>query len=475
MTELWQLSAAQLVAGYRAREFSPVQAAASCLARIQLWQPALNALVCVDTAGALRAANASQARWAAGTALGPLDGVPLTLKDNLHAAGLPTTWGSALLRGYLPPRDELPVQRLRDAGAVLLGKTNLPEFALQGYTDNRISGPTRNPWDRTRTPGGSSGGAAAAVAAGCGPLALCSDGGGSTRRPASHTGLVGFKPSVGVVPRAHGLPEIFLDYEVVGGLARNVADVRTLMGEVGNLQPLPPHLPPSAAGRRLLYIPRFGQHPVDPGITARVREAAHLFESLGYQVEEAAHFDLAEDVNALWSTLSCAGLAWMLARASQFPAFRLAAGASPALNLCTEAAQAQVQAGQAASGTALFDVLAAVHTLRQRLAALFARHDFLLTPATAALPWPVGDTHPAHIDGQQVGPRGHAVFTAFANAAGLPAIALPTAPVRGLPTGLQLVGRPLADAGLLALAAEFEQAQGLQPSWPCHTDPANTP
>ena len=480
MTALWQRTATQLAEGYRAGDFTPAEAAASCLERIQAWQPHVNAMVCVDGPGVQRAAEASRQRWAAGAPRGPLDGVPLTLKDNLHAAGLPTTWGSALLRGYTPPHDELPVQRLREAGAVVLGKTNLPEFAMQGYTNNRLHGVTRNPWNVTRTPGGSSGGAAAAVAAGCGPLALCSDGGGSTRRPASHTGLVGFKPSGGVVPRGLGLPEIFLEHEVVGGLARTVADVQALMNTVGDLPAVSPvparpsegQRGAAATGHRILFVPRFGNHPVDPGIAARVREAAHQFEALGYQVEEAAAFDLAEDINAHWGTLSCTGLAWMLDRASQFPEFQLTQGTPPDLGVCTEAALAQMRAGQSAGATAVFDVLAAVHTLRQRLGELFTRHDFLLTPATAALPWSAEATHPALIDGVAVGPRGHAVFTAFANAAGLPAIALPTSPVDGLPTGLQLVGRPLADATLLAVAADFERAHPWQALWPrLPTDP----
>jgi aspartyl-tRNA(Asn)/glutamyl-tRNA(Gln) amidotransferase subunit A len=463
---LWRLDATQLLQGYRAGTFTPVDAVHSCLERITRWQPHTNAFVRVDADAALLSAQASTRRWANGAAQGPLDGVPLSLKDSLHAAGLPTTWGSALLRSHVPAHDELPVARLRAAGAIVLGKTNLPEFAMQGYTANLVAGVTRNPWDVALTPGGSSGGAAAAVAAGCGPLALATDGGGSTRRPASHTGLVGFKPSSGRVPRAGGLPEIFLGHEVVGTLARSVRDV-VLMDSVLSGQTVPAQ--PGATGERILpghrilYVPRFAQHPVDAGIAALTQRAAHDLAALGFAVEEAPAWELAEDVNALWPTLSAAGLAWMLSQPGRFAEF---AGTPPDTRLCGEAAQAALQAGRSAGATTLFEVLAAVHAMQQQLDAVFAAHDFILTPAAAALPWTADQTHPAQIGGVQTGPRGHAVFTAFANAAGLPAIALPCGQVRGLPVGLQLVGRPGADAALLATALRYEAQHPWAGAWP---------
>jgi len=457
---LWRLGATQLLQGFRAGTFTPVDAVQSCLERIAHWQPHTNAFVCLDADAALLSAQASARRWAAGAPQGPLDGVPVSLKDSLHAAGLPTTWGSALLRGFVPAHDELPVARLRAAGAVFLGKTNLPDFAMQGYTANRVAGVTRNPWQVALTPGGSSGGAAAAVAAGCGPLALATDGGGSTRRPASHTALVGFKPSAGRVPRAGGLPEIFLGHEVVGTLARSVRDV-VLADSV--LSGLKTPAPLGAMGNRILYVPRFAQHPVDAGIAALTQRAAHNLAALGFGVDEALAWDLAEEVNALWPVLSCAGLAWMLAQPQRFAEF---AGTPPDTRQCGAAAQAALQAGRDAGAAALFDVLAAVHALQQQLDAVFAAHDFILTPAAAALPWPADQTHPAQIDGVEAGPRGHAVFTAFANAAGLPAIALPCGMVDGLPVGLQLVGRPGADAALLAVALRYEAQHPWAGAWP---------
>src|SRR4029079_1523772 len=155
------------------------------LARIEDVNPHLNAIVTLDLAGARAAADASTRRWRNGEPLGPLDGVPVTIKDSIWVRGLRTTWGSSLYADFIPDSDEAPVARLREAGAVILGKTNVPQFTLQGYTDNCLFGPTRNPWDLALTPGGSSGGAVAAVASGMGPLALGTDGGGSIRRPSA--------------------------------------------------------------------------------------------------------------------------------------------------------------------------------------------------------------------------------------------------------------------------------------------------
>ncbi|MFO1246115.1 MAG: amidase [Ramlibacter sp.] len=461
--ELWRLSAAQLVVGYQAGDFSPVEVLAACQARMAATQPAINAFVHVDHAGAQAAAQASAQRWARGEPLGSLDGVPVSLKDNLHAQGLPTSWGSLLTGGFVPAQDELPVARLRAAGAVILGKTNLPEFAMQGYTGNRRWGTTFNPWNTALTAGGSSGGAVAAVAAGCGPLAIGTDGGGSIRRPASHTGLVGFKPSEGCVPRAGGLPELFLGYEVVGPMARTVADVAAA------LQVLAPGLgalPTAPARARILFTPRFGDAPVDPAIARLTQQAAAQFAALGHHVEEADRFDLPNAVNAAWPTLSATGLAWMMAQAWRVPEFGLAEGQAPDTRLCTPAIQATLKTGQEAPAAAMFALMAAVHHTREQLAGLFARYDYILTPAAAALPWPGDDIYPPQIDGQDAGPRGHAVFTGLANAAGLPAIALPCGMAEGLPVGLQLIGKPQADAALLALAAQYEAAHPWTAHWP---------
>ncbi|WP_048440071.1 amidase [Caenimonas sp. SL110] len=459
MTDLWRLDAQALVQGFESGSFSPVDALESCMARAKASQSSINAFVHFDESAAHTAAVESARRWERGEPLGAIDGIPVSLKDNLHCAGMPTTWGSQLLRGFVAGQDELPVASLRAAGAVIFGKTNLPEFALQGITDNLVFGATRNPRNTQLTPGGSSGGAAAAVAAGCGPLALATDGGGSTRRPASHTGIVGFKPSIGLVARGGGLPEIFLDYEVPGVLARTAADAARMVmalaapsaGSARSALSAAPALPES----RILFVPTFAGHPVDPAIAMHVRSAAQRLSSMGHHIEESPPADWAEAINECWPVLSAAGLAWMLADTSRFPEFR-SLGQPLDLSQCTPASRAIIDAGRHASGLSLFAAMNAVHALRARMQILFSRHDFLLLPATAALPWPIGQSHPGEIDSRAVGPRGHAVFTAFANAAGLPAIAMPHGEVDGLPTGIQLVARAGADMDLLSLAQQFE-------------------
>ena len=202
----WRRDASEMAGAYRQGTISPLRVLDDCLARIGQMNPALNAFVALRADAALAEARQSAARFASGRPLGPLDGIPIAIKDNIPTADLPTTWGSVSAQHYRPARDEAVVARLRAAGALIVGKTNVPEFTLEGYTANRLFGVTRNPWDHALTPGGSSGGSVAAVASGMVPLALGTDGGGSTRRPASHTGLIGLKPSIGAIARHHALP-----------------------------------------------------------------------------------------------------------------------------------------------------------------------------------------------------------------------------------------------------------------------------
>ncbi len=459
-SELWALPAIELAARFARGETTPLEVLAAVLARMDRVNPLLNAVIARDDEAARAMAAASTARWAAGAPLSRLDGVPFTVKDNIPAAGLPTSWGSAAFRPLAPEGDELPVARLRAAGAVLLGKTNVPEFTLQGYTDNAVFGPTRNPWNTALTPGGSSGGAVAAVAAGIGPFAIGTDGGGSIRRPASHAGLVGLKPGLGRVARRDGLPAILLDYETICPVARNVADVVAVMeiiarpedGDPASLGQAP-FSPLPAPVCRILYVPQFGDHPVDPEIAASTEAVAGALAGLGPRVETGkAPFDV-EAVARIQATVSQAGLAWLVAEY----------GIAPAAASLREMAAA----GAALPAAALFGALDAAGALRRALAAAFTTYDLILTPAAAALPWPAAETHPAMIAGRPVGPRGHAVFTAFANIAGLPGIAVPgPRSARGLPIGVQIVGPRGAEAVLLALAGDLEARHGWGQAWP---------
>ena len=202
---VWKLSAAELAAAYRTGETDPERALEAILARIEDVNGRVNAIVTLDLSGARAAAAAAAERYRRGAAIGPLDGVPSTVKDNLFVQGLRATWGSQLFSDFIAPRDNLPVAALRAAGVVIMGKTNTPELALLGHTTNRVFGPTGNPWALDHSPGGSSGGAVAAIASGFGPFALATDSGGSIRRPSAQTGVVGLKPGLGRVPRRNGL------------------------------------------------------------------------------------------------------------------------------------------------------------------------------------------------------------------------------------------------------------------------------
>ena len=460
----WQLGAAALSRAYSRGDLSPREALASVLSRIADANPQLNALIASNANDAAEAARRSEARWRRGEPLSPLDGVPISIKDSIPMRGLPCTWGSLLYRDSIPTRDELPVARVRAAGMLLLGKTNVPEFTVQGSTHNRLFGTTRNPWNPALTPGGSSGGAVAAVASGMGPVALATDGGGSIRRPAGHTGLVGMKPGFGRVPRSDGLPAILLDFEVIGPIGRRVEDVVAVLDIVARPHPSDPRssrhadqpfTPPAQAPRqRILHVRTIGGAPVAPEIDSAVGTVAARLAALGHEVETLDSFDLPCVLNdAVWPVLSQSGVAWLLRR---HPGWQGRIGAP---------LQAMAEAGMALGATDLLQALTDVAELQKNLQTLMTRHDIILTPTAAAMPWPAAETHPETIAGHPVGPRGHAVFTAFANAAGLPAIALP-APADGLPIGFQLIGKQGDDELLCTMAAQYEAAHPWNDRWP---------
>ncbi len=421
-----------------------------CLARIAALDGRFNSFVALDEAGALAAARESDARLARGAPRSPLEGVPLSIKDSIHAAGLPSTWGSRALADYRPDIDELPVARLRAAGAIILGKTNVPELTLEGYTSNDLFGVTRNPWDTRLTPGGSSGGAAASVAAGLVPGAIGTDGGGSIRRPACHTGLVGWKPSTGHVPRIDGFPAILTDFETIGTLTRTVDDALTLDSVLAGPDPRDRRSLYAAAPRwaverpRIVYIPKFGEGPVDPEVARIVADFARSLEREGYEVKEAPVFFDLEDVARIWHVVSRAGVAWLM----QWNGARLEDGAGAS-------ARAMAADGRKLAAADYTDALERVGALRRHCAELFANAELVLTPTAAALPWPAETPFPDTIAGRKAGPRDHAIFTGWVNIAGLPAISLPIGLAEsGLPVGVQLAAGFGADSALLAFARD---------------------
>ncbi|MBK4735385.1 amidase [Noviherbaspirillum pedocola] len=473
--EPWMLSASALARAYRDGDLSPVQALQSVLARMDAVNPAINAVVTCDREAALAAAARSQARWREGRALSALDGVPFTVKDNLATAGMRSTFGSRLYADHVPDSDELPVARLLGAGAVLLGKTNVPELALHGYTDNALFGVTRNPWNTALTPGGSSGGAAAAVAAGIAPLALATDGGGSIRRPCAHTGCVGLKPGTGRVPRSGGFPVFLHDFEVAGPIARCVDDLILAMHALSPsssqdarsavFADMPFSAAPHVSAARIALIDALGDAPVDAESAQAAEEALRSLAALGHRpvsLPPAQRAALVRAITAInedaWPVLSTSGLAWLMA--THFPGRESAL--SPPLAVLLEQ-------GRARSGVDMMRALEAIRHLRQTLAQVLHDIDCLLLPSAASQPWQAAEPHPPDIAGQPVGPRGHAIFTAFVNAAGLPAVALPVGmSTGGMPLGVQLVGRHGADGWLCALGRQLEGTHQFEPLWRRH-------
>jgi aspartyl-tRNA(Asn)/glutamyl-tRNA(Gln) amidotransferase subunit A len=462
--ELWRLPATELARRYRDGSLTPLDAAHASLARLDAVNPRLNAVVARRDAALLADAEASTARHAKGRPLSPLDGIPITVKDSLPTADLPTSYGTPALRGHCAGHDELAVARARAGGALIVGKTNVPEFAIEGYTANPVYGVTGNPWAPDLTPGGSSGGAVAGVAAGIAPLAIAQDGGGSIRRPASHTGLVGLKPSLSMWPRHHQLPGMLLDFDVIGPLARTVADLRLLFDALRGPDAVDRSSlaaaqaaaqPPRRGPLRVLYVERFGAAPLDAQIAASVGAAVRTIEGLDHRVEAGA---LPLDLDWLvecWPQIGQVGLA------------RLFDAQPEVERQATPKYREMAELGRRVPATRLWQIVEGVKQLRRDAASLFERVDVIVTPAAAALPWAAHEAYPRVIDGHDVGPRGHAVYTGWVNAAGLPGLALPCAPSReGLPIGLQAIGAYGADDLLIALGAAYEAATPWHDRWP---------
>ncbi len=454
--QLWTIPACELQRRFRDGSLSPLAVAQSCLARMDAVDPQLNAVVVRRDEAFLAEAEQSSRRHARAQPLSPLDGIPISVKDSLLTADMPTSWGTTALRDFCTGQDELAVARARAGGALIIGKTNVPEFALEGYTDNPLFGATGNPWAPALTPGGSSGGAVASVAAGITTLAIGQDGGGSIRRPASHTGLVGLKPSLSAWPRQHVLPSLLLDFEVIGPLARTVADARLLFdavrgpADVDRSSLAAAHAATRAARsgpQRVLYVERLGNAPLDPQIADSVGRAVRTLAGLGHHVDAGV---LPLDLDFYAEALPQIGQIGLARMFDEHPDWQAKASAKYV---------EMAEAGRRLPACRLLQIVERVAQLRRDSAALFEGIDLIVMPSAAALPWPARQAFPQHIDGQEVGPRGHAIYTGWVNAAGLPALALPASPAsNGLPIGFQVVGAYGSDDALLTLGESFEAA-----------------
>lgn len=455
MTDPALLSATELVALYRAKKLSPVEATEAALGRIRKHGGSFNAFCLVDEKSALAAARASEARWQKGAPQGAVDGVPTTVKDLILTKGWPTLRGSRAIDKHQAWDEDAPVvARLREAGAVLLGKTTTPEFGWKGVTDNLLTGITRNPWNPERTPGGSSGGAAVAAAAGMGALHLGTDGGGSIRIPASFTGIYGLKQNYGRVP-AHPLSP-FGTVAHIGPMTRTVADAALMLNVIA--QPdlrdwyaLPPDgrnyldgLEDGVRGLRIAWSPSLGGFKVEPDVAAATAAAAKLFaDELGAHLEEAS------------PDLAGAGDVFLK---HWFP------GAANALRVFTPEQRKLMDPGLIAiaeQGEAftLMEYLAAVKQREAMGVAMnrfHTKYDLLLTPMMPLVAFEAGEPVPRQSDGTVW--LDWSPFSYPFNLTQQPAASVPCGFSKdGLPIGLQIVGPRFADALVLRASRAFER------------------
>ena len=454
--ELCWMAATALARSIRQKKVSPVEVVDAVLARIDKVNPALNAYVTLADEQARREARAAERALTRRSAtLGPLHGVPFSVKDLVITKGVRTTFGTPLYRDHVPGEDAPIVARLKAAGGIMLGKTNTPTMGWIGATHNPLFGITRNPWNLERTPGGSSGGASAAAAAGLGPLHVGTDGGGSIRIPASCAGIFGFKASYGRIPTYPVSGAWSLSH--VGPLTRTVADAALMMNvcagpDERDQYSLPAErvdylraLSGSLEGWRVAWSDDLGfADCVDPEVAAVCARAARAFRELGCRVEEVT--PRWPSPYEAWSEIFCGGLATRLApyldRRAEIDTGLVKIIESTLRNPPTKYVQSW------------FDRLA----WWQHPRAFFEKYDLLLTPTIACPPFRVGLDNPTEIAGRPVVPYAWIPFTYPFNLTGQPAASVPCGfTADGLPVGLQIVGRRLADTTVLRAAAAFER------------------
>ncbi len=470
--DLHRWTARHLAQQVSAKTLSATEVAKAMCARVARLEPQLNAFADFDPAVPLAAARGVDARLAAGELL-PLAGVPFTVKDNLWLGGRPATFGSKVFAEFVAPRDAWCVARLRALGAVPLGVTNCSEFACKGITATPLHGETRNPWDLTRTPGGSSGGAVAAVAAGIGPLALVTDAGGSTRRPAAHTGLVGMKPTLGRVPNPWGFDDPNHLLSVIGQIGRDVEDVAMMLDALTAWEPAdtlstPAFAVPDAMAAlkaplperpklRIAWSPQLGCGlAVDADVLATFEAAIEPLRRAGWNIERADPAWPPEAREYPLIALQQAGLAQ-----------RFGAVWRKTPEILDPDIGAQIEIGLTLSATRITELLKLREEFHASFTRFFSEFDAMLCPTSPVEAWPLGSLGPSEIGGLPAGPRGHAAFTPIFNYGGVPALSLPCGTGRqGLPVGLQIAGPRYADALVLRLGWHAEQVLGVGPFSP---------
>lgn len=436
---LMDLSARALADRIRRGEATPQEAARQAKARADDRNPALNAL-CVMNPNLMAEADTVAQRLAAGEEL-PLAGVPVVIKDNIWVKGLHITQGSRLFADHIAPEDAEAVKRLRQAGAVILGIATCSEFACKGATLSPLHGVTRNPVDPRLTPGGSSGGSVAAVAAGIVPLALGTDAGGSSRRPPAHTGLCGFKPTQDLIPYGPGFDEPVWGISVICPIARDMGDIALAMEVLAGVAA---SRPPTIA---IATSADFGTGQI---LDTAVKE--NFATVLAALAASGAHVDRADLV---WpegikghdiQPLQYAGLAALYGAVWQ---------STP--DVFDPALAEQIAQGMSLSGVDVAAAHQVSHKMQMTLRAALDRFGIIATPTTPCPAWPAEENAPATIGGQPAAPRDHAAFTPQVNHAGVPALSIPCGTTdTGLPLGLQLIAPAGADATLIGLGRAIE-------------------
>jgi aspartyl-tRNA(Asn)/glutamyl-tRNA(Gln) amidotransferase subunit A len=452
-TDLCYIPATDLAAAIRLKRVSPVEVVNAILARIEQYNPQLNAFCLVTAEAARQAAQAAEQAVMRGDTLGPLHGVPVSIKDLVITKDVRTMRGSKLYAHDVPTEDAPVVERLKAAGAIILGKTTTPEFGFKGVTDSPVTGITRNPWNLARTPGGSSGGAGVAVATGMGPLAIGTDGGGSIRIPSSFCGIYGLKPQVGRVPvypaSATG------DLSHVGPMTRTVRDAALMLNVIAGADDrdrfsLPTSHPDylkevegEIRGLRVAWSPDLGFAIVDPQVRAITGAAVQAFAELGCHVEEVnPSFD---NPGVLFLHFFYVNIGAML---QDYPGYEHQIDPQLLANI-TEV--------HGVSGPDYARSILRRGAIFEQIRRFFATYDLLLCPTVAVPPFEVGLEGPTQIAGQTVDRRAWIAMTPLFNLTGQPAATVPCGLTSdGLPIGLQIAGRRFDEATVLRASAAFE-------------------
>lgn len=464
MTDLAYTSAAELARLIRTKEVSPVEIVEQSLLRIEALNPLVNAFCTVVAEQARAAAKEAEEKVMRGEDLGPLHGVPVAIKDLTLTAGIRTTFGCLVFKDYIPDKDAICVERIKEAGAIIMGKTNTPEFGHKGTTDNLLFGTTKNPWNLERTSGGSSGGSAAAVAAGMVPIAEGSDGGGSIRIPSSFCGCFGFKPTYGRIPYDAFSRNMFWSqapFLHFGPIARTVEDAALMFSVMSGYHPLDPYALPDTGedflyeirkdprDLRVAYSPDLGFYQVDKQVSSVIETAVKNLQTLGVKVELidvdlGPKNDFEEAFINMWYAQIASAYGWLLPEKK---------------DMLPEAVIFMLESGLAMKAMDYKKSELVRTKIWYRLQKVFENYDLLVCPTLAVPAFSHQIRGPKEINGVRVSPHTDWMLTNAFNMTGHPAASLPVGfSDDGLPIGMQVIGRRLEDSTVLRLCYAYEQA-----------------